>query len=95
MKPPRRHVEPRCLVCKSPNREMIEWYALKGYGFRRTAEMFSPDRNGRRIDHRSISNHCKRHTGIKSVFLEPRVKKRSVEGGSRDKSAFADPRNQF
>jgi hypothetical protein len=61
--------EPRCHVCMSPHRALIEFYTLKGRAKRWIARRVPPDERGRRIDYRSISKHYERHMFIRSPFL--------------------------
>ena len=55
--------ESRCRVCISPFREYIEDMTLAGASYSFIARRTPPDRLGRKVDRRSISNHRRKHMG--------------------------------
>jgi hypothetical protein len=61
--------EPRCHVCLSPHRGLIEYYTLKGRAKRWIARQIPPGERDRTIDYRSIIKHYERHMFIRSPFL--------------------------
>ena len=66
--PDTRVVEPRCNVCTHKNRKLIDRALAKGtYGYRELERTFG-------VDHRSISNHDKKHLNLKDAALRQIVR---------------------
>jgi hypothetical protein len=56
--------EPRCHVCTHEFRDMIDSLLLKtDLSFSELARRMPPGRNGRKLDHRQLSTHSKKHLG--------------------------------
>jgi hypothetical protein len=59
-----RPFEPRCHVCTHPFRDIIDSMLLKAdLSFSELARRMPPGRNGRKLDHRQLSTHSKKHLG--------------------------------
>lgn len=61
--------EARCHVCQSEHRMWIERQILKGRAYKAIAESLPPDRDGVKIDRRSISNHYSKHMPLDSAVV--------------------------
>jgi hypothetical protein len=58
--------EPRCHVCMSPYRGLIEFYILQGQPRLWIAGRMPPDERGRKLDRRSVTRHYERHMFVRS-----------------------------
>lgn len=54
--------EPRCLVCQSPNRKVIDQLLARGNAYRELERVFG-------IDRRSLSNHDQKHLNIQDAAM--------------------------
>src|SRR5688500_4355474 len=54
--------EPRCLVCQSPNRKVIDQLLARSTSYRELERVFG-------IDRRSISNHDQKHLNIEQAAM--------------------------
>src|SRR5664279_5384603 len=58
--------EPRCHVCMSPYRGLIEFYILQGQPRLWIAGRMPPDERGRKLDRRSVTRHYEKHMFVRS-----------------------------
>lgn len=66
--------EPRCKVCTSEHRVFVERQLVKGMAsLTAIAESVPPDRNGEKIDRRSIANHSKKHMAIEDAVVRAQL----------------------
>lgn len=57
--------EPRCHVCTHHYRDFIDTLLTRGgLSYTKIAQTVPPARNGRKLDHRQISTHAKKHLGV-------------------------------
>jgi hypothetical protein len=60
--------EPRCKVCTSPSRAFIDSLIAKGYPHSQIADK-TYDKDGKKLDRRSVSRHSKRHLPIEQEAI--------------------------
>lgn len=62
---PPKPFEPRCHVCTHHFRDFIDSLLIKqDLSYSEIARRMPPARNGRKLDHRQIGNHARRHLGV-------------------------------
>jgi hypothetical protein len=61
--------EPRCRVCTSPHRNLVDAMLAKGVMNYSQIAAKVPDKDGKLLDRRSISNHDKNHLGIQDEAI--------------------------
>lgn len=61
--------EKRCHVCQSDHRMWIERQILKGRSYSAIANSMPPDKDGNKIDRRSVSNHYQKHMPLDQAVV--------------------------
>lgn len=85
--PPRVEV-PQCHVCMSPYRDFIEEALVRAHSYERIAKKLPPDKDGHKIDRRSIAHHFKEHMDLQRTAIredleeEARAASQNVETGA-------------
>jgi hypothetical protein len=85
---PPRVFEPRCHVCSSDYRDFVEESLVKGHSYERIAKRIPADKDEKKIDRRSISNHFREHMDLQRTAIreeleeEAKALQQNVESGA-------------